>query len=198
MEVIQYPNDNYYDEVRDRIGSLTDQVQLLFSHLTGEQLNTKPEPGRWSIGECLDHLITTNRSYYPAFQALSKANRRPSFWERFSPFSHYFGKLLIETTGPTVTKKYKSPPAFRSTRSSVPDDIVSLFAKENEQLVELTDRMRMNPPLQTIVTSPASNLVTYTLGDALEIILGHEQRHINQAKAVLDMTILNKHTQEVQ
>ena len=56
----------------------------------------------------------------------------------------------------------------------------------------------MNPPLQTIVTSPASNLVTYTLGDALEIILGHEQRHINQAKAVLDMTILNKHTQEVQ
>jgi hypothetical protein len=35
-----------------------------------------------------------------------------------------------------------------------------------------------------VVTSPLAKLVTYTLGDALRILVTHERRHFEQARRV--------------
>ncbi|MGH7471115.1 MAG: DinB family protein [Longimicrobiales bacterium] len=36
------------------------------------QLNWKPAPDSWSVGQCLDHLININREYDPTFDRIQK------------------------------------------------------------------------------------------------------------------------------
>src|SRR3954470_8399405 len=38
------------------------------SALTREQLNWKPDPAAWSVGQCLDHLCVANDVYIPAME----------------------------------------------------------------------------------------------------------------------------------
>ncbi len=55
--------------------SVTVQVRTEYGHLSAEQLNWTPAEGRWSIAQCLDHLITINRLYFPLLTALSHFGR---------------------------------------------------------------------------------------------------------------------------
>jgi hypothetical protein len=63
--------------------------------LSMSQLNYKPEDHTWSIGQCLDHLIVTDQLYYPLFESIADGSYRMSNWEKWSPFSGLFGKLLV-------------------------------------------------------------------------------------------------------
>ena len=59
--------------VSAEIGSLFEQfdaiesdVRALVSGLSEAQGHWRPEPGGWSVAECLDHLATANRVYLEA------------------------------------------------------------------------------------------------------------------------------------
>ncbi|MCB0428761.1 MAG: DinB family protein [Flavobacteriales bacterium] len=176
----------FIKEIQHKAQSLSEQVSAEFGSLDGETLNMQPAPKKWSVGECLDHLITTSRSYHPLFTKLVSGTYKPNWWEHSSPFSGYFGRLLIESTGPVVKKPYKSPPAFQSTRSRVPADIVEAFLREYRQWQDWVGQLSELDVDKTRVTSPASGLVTYSLRDCLTIIQGHTERHINQARRALE------------
>lgn len=60
------------------IDKITLDAELLFSELSGEQLNWKPNPQTWSIAQNLEHLIVVNETYYPVLSALKKgAYKKP-------------------------------------------------------------------------------------------------------------------------
>ena len=60
--------------------------------LNQEQLNWHPEPGAWSVGQCLEHLCITNEVYVPAI-ASSLAGRPVSAVQDIKP--GWFGRWLI-------------------------------------------------------------------------------------------------------
>jgi hypothetical protein len=39
------------------------RAAALATELTLDQLNWKPVPGQWSVGQCLEHLAVTNEIY---------------------------------------------------------------------------------------------------------------------------------------
>ena len=39
---------------------------------------------------------------------------------------------------------------------------------------------------ERIITSPVANLITLRISEAIGILIVHEQRHLNQAKAVME------------
>src|SRR6185436_17382482 len=82
-----------------------------FGSLSTQQLNWKPAEKSWSIAQCFDHLIATHSLYFPAFQRLATGDKQRTFLERFSPFSGFYGRLLIKNLDPTNLKKMKSTPA---------------------------------------------------------------------------------------
>ena len=59
------------------IDKITLDAELLFSELSGEQLNWKPNSQTWSIAQNLEHLIVVNETYYPVLSALKKAGESP-------------------------------------------------------------------------------------------------------------------------
>jgi len=50
---------------------LTEEIRSAFSNLDTEQINWKPSPKKWSVAQCLDHLIVTSQSYQSTFDSIS-------------------------------------------------------------------------------------------------------------------------------
>ncbi len=170
-----------------KLDALSKQVQDSFGSLTAGQLNWKPETGKWSIGQCLDHLVVSNKTYYPTFDKVLDETYHLSILQRFNPFKRSFGGMMIRSLGPGSAKKFTAPKIFEPTSSDVRADIVSVFVSEQTQLKNYFQQLSNKDIHKTVIASPVSGLITYSLNDAMEIISVHEQRHVNQALKVFHL-----------
>lgn len=167
------------------LDAVTTDARKLFGKLTAHQLNWKPAPEKWSIAQCLDHLIVSNNTYYPQFNAVITRKYRNSIYQNIGFISRYFGNYLINETGPVVGKPMKNPPAFAPSQSNLPATIVSDFEKHQLSFSAVIAKLDDADLNKTILSSPALGIITYSLHDLLIVLAGHEQRHLNQAKNVL-------------
>lgn len=167
------------------LDKVTTEARKLFGNLTAHQLNWKPAPEKWSIAQCLDHLIVSNNTYYPQFNAVITRKYTNSFYQNIGFISRYFGNYLINETGPIVGKPMKNPPAFAPSQSNLPATIVSDFEKHQLHFSAIIAKLDDADLNKTILSSPALGIITYSLHDLLIVLSGHEQRHLNQAKNVL-------------
>ena len=173
----------------DLIGQL-DMVQLQavqnFSLLSADQLNWKPDPSKWSIAQCLDHLIVSNSTYFPIFDKILANEYRLSFVQRLNPLKKLMGSMMSKTLGPQLVRKFHSPRIFEPSSSQINPGIVEEFSNLQNKLKNYFTKL-LQPSLTKItVASPVSSIITYPLSDALKIIAGHEQRHLHQAINVLN------------
>jgi uncharacterized damage-inducible protein DinB len=176
----------YLHPILKDAAELPAKVRAAFGHLTADQLNWKPNADTWSIGECLDHIITTNRTYYAQLEAISRGDKHVSFWEKLPLFHGMWGRMLIKATAPETKRKAKTTYPFHPTRSTVSPAILDEFAKEQQELISRVEKADNVDHHETIITSPAKTFITYSLHDALVIIFQHEIRHFNQAKALME------------
>lgn len=165
---------------------IADDARMRFGSLTGPQLNWKPAPEKWSVGQCFDHLIKINSAYFPELERIIKGERRNRFWENYSPFSGFFGNLLLKSLSSQAERKLKAPKAAQPSASGVPPTIIEDFFKHQ---ADLADKIRRTVNLDTkkiILTSPFIRIITYSLFDGYRIIVTHEKRHFEQAKRVTE------------
>jgi hypothetical protein len=167
--------------------AISRDARQTFGNLTHDQINWKPSPQQWSVGQCFDHLINTNRSYFPVYEALIRGDKKNTLWEKLPMLPGVWGRLLIKALLPDSGKKLKAPPAFAPTQSTVEAHIIRRFQDEQAQLINLMKQTSTVDLKKTIITSPALAVVTYSLFDACTIIAVHEQRHFLQAKRVMDL-----------
>src|SRR4051812_5078752 len=83
-------------------------AQEFFGDPTQAQLNWKPDDKSWSVAQCLDHLIATHNQYLPLFKRMAAGEAKPTFWEKTSPLSGFFGRYLIKSLDPANLKKIKA------------------------------------------------------------------------------------------
>src|SRR5262249_42368677 len=91
---------------------IAEKTERVFGGLSGEQVNWKPGAGEWSIGQCFDHLVISNRPYVQIFEEILAGQRRSRIWERMPLLPHLFGRLLITTLRPDSERRVKARPAF--------------------------------------------------------------------------------------
>ena len=175
----------YLGLILKEAASLPEQFRSAFGKLSLEQLNWKPNPETWSVGECIDHLIVTNRSYFAQLEAISRGDKYISIWEKMGLFSGMLGRMLLKITAEKVVKPAKSPSAFAPTRSKVPATIIEEFCIQQVALIDKVQKTDSVDHEKTLISSPAMIWATYSLRDGVEIIFQHERRHFRQAVAVL-------------
>jgi hypothetical protein len=156
-----------------------------FGGLSGQQLNWKPSEKGWSVAQCLEHIILTNREFDPEFEKLASGTRTNSFWENFSPFSGWGGRFLIKAVTED-SKKAKAPSNRIVPPSEVPDDIVQQFVEHIAEVNKQIESVAGVDREKTIVTSPFLAIFTYKLDDAFTVLVEHTRRHIRQAKRVME------------
>jgi uncharacterized damage-inducible protein DinB len=140
---------------------------------------------KWSIAQCLDHLIVSNSTYYRQFEEVSSGKHKNSFYQNIKFISKFFGDYLIKETGAVVVKPMQSPAAFVPSQSKIAASIVADFEKHQQKFSAAIQQLEKSDLEKTIISSPALKIITYSLADVLTILAGHEQRHLTQAKNVL-------------
>lgn len=178
--------DKELSQLIDELESIKREARTSFGQLTEEQLNWKPTPEEWSVGQCLDHLIVSNVGFFPVMGQVAVGQYTPSFKERLPILPRLFGYLVLNAVKPLTPRKFKARPAFQPASSNISPDIISRFETHQSEVVEhmkSTDGIDLH---KTIITSPIASFITYSLFNAYQIIVAHEQRHLAQAKRVLE------------
>jgi hypothetical protein len=180
--------NQYLEDLLHEVSLISKKVQAEFGRLSVEQLNWKPSPDQWSIAQCLDHLIQSNRQYFPLLEAVANGTRKQSFMEKLPGLPGFFGKMMLKALDPSNQKKLKSPASFQPSASQLPPTIVADFVQQQQQLTRLIKATDHVDHQKTIVSSPVSGLITFSLKDGISIIVVHEERHFMQAKRLLQAT----------
>ncbi|HEX8719407.1 MAG TPA: DinB family protein [Pyrinomonadaceae bacterium] len=168
----------------DELRAVTEDARKVFGGLSPAQLNWKPSAGQWSVGQCFDHLIVTNRTFFPDIERVAAGTHRASLWGRVSPLSGFFARFILKSLDPARGRRTRAPRVFEPAASDVAPDVIERFARHQEELSERMRATRGADLRRTVVTSPVSPVATYSLLDAYRIVVAHERKHFEQARRV--------------
>lgn len=168
--------------------AVTNEVQASFGHLTPPQLNWKPDVNQWSIAQCFEHLVAANESYFPTFEQVLTGRKQTTLWQRVPLLPSIFGKMIVQAVSPEAARKLKAPKIYAPASSNIDGAIIRRFLERQEQVIKYLNAVKDLAVENIIISSPVASIITYSLLDACRIIVGHEQRHLLQAKRVLGMS----------
>lgn len=167
----------------DELQQITREYQSSFEDLSEAQLNWKPNAQQWSVGQIIDHVITTNAAFFPVLAELKAGTYQPHFNARFGFLVNFFGNLVLGAVQPEAKRKVKTAPVFEPRQSQIPADILVRFKAHQARLEKEIESSA--GILEKVVSSPMNRAVVYRVGRAFEILVAHERRHLQQAKGVL-------------
>lgn len=157
------------------------RAELVAKGLNSEQLNWKPRPDAWSVGQCLEHLRITNEVYLPAISLALEGRQRVKVQDvNLSWLSHWFIRNYI---APNPGTRARAPKKIEPAKEVQPL-ILQAFLRSNEaarQLVRKASEFDVN---RIRFKNPFIPLLRFTVGTGLEIVAKHESRHLLQAEGV--------------
>ncbi|MGE3512637.1 MAG: DinB family protein [Vicinamibacterales bacterium] len=160
-------------------------VRERFQRLDSQQLNWRPAPTRWSVGQCLEHLLSANALMLAgADAALGGAPR--TLWQRLPVMPRVLGRLLIRSQAPEVKRKFTADPRASPSNSEVTADVVQRFLQQQQDIVARLDVLDERAAARVIMTSPFMRLITYSVLDGWRLVYAHECRHVQQARRVTE------------
>lgn len=180
-------------EWNKKIDHVTQEFTERFSDLNEEEITRKPNAESWSVAENLQHLIVVNGSYFPLFEAIKDGTFKPSFVAKIPMLAKVMGKLILSSVSPSRSKKLKTFSIWEPTQSKIQGDVLKEFTKQQNALKTWIGKLENKIEKETIIASPANNNVVYTLDKAFDIIVSHEQRHLNQAIEAFDTIFENQY-----
>jgi hypothetical protein len=167
------------------IDDISTQSLAEFGALNKEQLNWKPNADTWSIAQNLEHLIVINETYYPVLAAIKAGTYRSPFMARFGFIVSFLGKNVFNAVQPDRKKKMKTFPIWEPSASNLTDDILDRFQLHQKELKRQIEGAHEFINKGIVISSPANKHIVYKLETAFDIIVTHEQRHLEQAKETL-------------
>ena len=166
-------------------GSVAREAKDTFGRLTPAQLNWKPSAERWSVAQCFDHLLTSNKDYLPIVDSVLAGQKR-TFWQSMPVLPGVWGKLLIKSLDPVKGRKLKAPKNFQPAQSDISSSVIDDFVAQQSKIVEKMKATEHLDLEKIIISSPVTSVVTYSLMDAYRVIVVHEARHFQQARRVTE------------
>jgi hypothetical protein len=166
-----------FEQARSRLAALARRIPET-------QWSVRPDPVRWSAGECVAHLNLTAAAFLPRLrdglaQARALETRAPARYRR-----DVVGWLLWNVMGPPVRQRVKTPPPFVPAAVESRDELLARFnVLQDEQLAFVREADGL--PIDVVkIVSPFNARVTYSLYSALTILPRHQHRHLWQAERV--------------
>lgn len=167
-----------------RISGISAEFQAAFGSLSQEQLEAKPSAEVWSIAENLQHLIRLNETYFPLFEQLKNHELKTPWLGR--KLSGFFGTLIKKSVEPSREKKIKTFAIWQPQAQEREGSSLAAFMSHQERLALELESLGPLIDENPVLHSPANRNICYTLQQAVDIMLTHEERHLNQAKGLLD------------
>jgi hypothetical protein len=150
--------------------------------LTSRQLNWKPSPDEWSVGQCLEHLAVTNEVYVAAMSS-SLAGRRLAVVSEIAPgwFGRWFIRNYIEPS--SGTRRLRAP-TKTTPGGQVEPSVLDRFLSGNHEAREFVLRAGKYNVNRIRFRNPFIPVLRFTVGTGLEILVRHQRRHLLQAERI--------------
>ena len=166
---------------------LIDTANKQFDGLSETQINWKPSKEKWSIGECIEHLVVTHKLYNLKIKELQTLFENSG--EGSLKFKHTFsGRMILRYVDPNKTTRTKTFKIFKPTIREINSNIIKSFCEEVETMISLARKLHGVNLTKLKISSPVTKILKMNVGDALLINLYHDERHLNQAKKILNET----------
>jgi hypothetical protein len=176
----------FFDQLTNELLALRVLAQQRFRPLSPDLLNRRPSPGRWSVGQCLEHLNIIGGYYLP--EIASRINKAMASGSRPAPTAKHglIGRRFIEAMrAPASTRAFNSPERYAPTGTRLPRTVTEVFSRQLDELLRLVLLARQVNANTVRIPNPLFPLLRFRLTDQLEFLIVHIQRHIAQADAVL-------------
>lgn len=177
-------------ELAGRIRELEEnrrEAEALTEPLGERGFGWRPTPDAWSVGHCLEHLVTTDRAYVEVLdEALGRAREEGPEGE--GPFRYgLLSRWLVAWLEPPPRLRVPAPRSFAPPPEPSPRErVLGAFHAVGEAL---SARIREAAGLHLArirVRSPAIPFLRLPLGTALAVVTAHERRHLWQARRVVE------------
>jgi uncharacterized damage-inducible protein DinB len=169
----------------DVINTLALQVEkhlqlaiAVYQNETEYNLVKQPAPNSWSVAQCLWHVNSYARYYYPLIEkTIGKKKAETQF--NSGLLGKYFTGMMNNLTTKYSAFKNHTPP-----KSVNPYAEVATFINDQEQLLAYLKQME-NTNLNQRLPLSITGLVRLKLGDVLQFFVAHNHRHLQQANRAL-------------
>ena len=171
----------WISELSERTKAFDKQAEESFRNLSLAQLNWRPDKDTWSIAQQLHHMVLANRTYADVMQNLSesagteKGSYGPGFW----------GKFLLKAVSPEDKLPAPVPkpliPTDKPLDHAILDEFLTIQARYHAAVSNLDGK-----DLNVRFSSPFAKLIKLKLGDAVQIVALHNERHLGKAFALLE------------
>ena len=175
--------DPHLDRLHAEVRAVTAETEALCAGLSPAQLLWCPNPKSWSVAHCFAHLNTTADLYY---ERVGKGieRTRAAGAQRSGPWRpSLIGRIFLSFTGPRVRWRVPAPPRLMPAGGVTADAAARFLVRQGELASLLSAADGIDLSFERI-GSPLSRRLRLTVGDALTMLVGHERRHLEQARRV--------------
>jgi hypothetical protein len=153
----------------------------LVAGLSEDQFHWSATSSKWSVAQCLLHLVIIGRRYLPILDQTIERARAEVLFSR-GPFRHGFvERWLISATEPPPRIRLRTPVLARPSNDQPLHAVMADFMAVQQ---ELRKRLRAANGIHLArakVTSPFVKSLKMGLGPCFSFLAAHERRHVWQA-----------------
>lgn len=179
----QLTNPELADDRRQLEAVLAD-AEAVVADLDDAAFRWRPEPGKWSISECFEHLSVTAEQYAPKLEECIREGRRQGRTGVGEPKRGWVMGWMIRTMEPPATRALKAPKAFQPRDAAPKKEVYPRFQQLHRELASTMADADGLDLAKNRLTSPITSLLRMSLGEAFALILSHMRRHVWQAQQI--------------
>lgn len=170
--------------VETQLAAIRARAEAVTLGLDEQAINWQPDGGRrWSIAQCLDHLVRTSALYGQALEAAIAA--APPIAPGPAARPNLLGRVLIWVIEPPNLVKVPAKPALMPPSRHVPEVVLRQYDDSLEALAALTDRaLRVDAGRARYANPLAGDVRTFNVATGIMVMLAHNRRHLVQAERV--------------
>jgi hypothetical protein len=187
MATASAPLIDELDGYRKQFEQSKETFSGLVNGLTDDDFNWRPVDDRWSMAECIDHLIMVgtlmNRNID---EGIEKGHANG--WHSEGPFKYgWLGNKFVEAAGasPKARKrKFKAPRIYTPTSNHSISRLHDAFYELQDAFLVRIERANGLDLARIKVPSPVTSLLKLSLGQWFKLLATHQERHLIQADEV--------------
>lgn len=173
-----------FEEWHAQLGRQRTRIRS-FGDLDTVAVNWRPEEGRWSIAENLEHLSLSLGPYLSVLEtateeALASGRTGPGPWRRGWFLSWFIGSLE-----PPVKRRFRTFKALVPARTLERDRVVDQLLRLTGDFGAVIDGMRGADMGRVKFSSPVLPLLKLDLAGGVDLNLAHNRRHLWACDQVL-------------
>ena len=173
------------NHLENQVENHLQQTLKIYQNESDENLLKRSNTGGWSVAECLAHLNFYGNYYLPLFE--KGLQNSPDDELANTIKSSWLGRKAIDSINPeTGQKKHKAFKAYIPTANLDAKATVAEFINQQERMLQILRIARKKDIQKIKIPISVAKFLTLNLGDALQFLIVHNERHIQQANRNLD------------